>query len=575
VLGASLALVAALAVAQDPAGPKVEEQVVGPAKQGSLYAVSPRGAHLATVTQKGSRFVVILDGVEGPKFDDVLQQEGGAKVLFSPDGTRSAYVGRSGQEFVLVVDGKELTRAGNPTDGYGSSPISQLAFTSNSKHVWFMQQVHKSNQSADNYTCVVFDGVAGIPGGSTPVFSADGDHFAYIASNPHDPAQQTMMLDGKSAGYSGTDPKFTGDSQHLLVRTQIPAPNGRGQALQVLLDGKPWLKAENAVLFVAPVGELVAAAVLRGSQWFLVVGGKKVEGSESVGISDVRFSPDGKHYAAQCTTAASTCSMLVDGKRHPEYASITNASFSPDSSRFAYQAMMGGKTFVVIDGEESDGYMAVQEFTFGGGKRTWYISCTDYSESTFVIDGVPTTSKTPQVLGLTFSADGSRYAHLLGVGNVLSPVVDGTVGADQNVMMLRSTIESMPRQFVLSPDGKHIAFFGAAAGNMEAAARGLVVDGKRVQAGQTIFNPTFTPDSRHLAWMTAEGPTTRTTVCMDGASCARLDALMLIPTSTRNWEMGDDGVLTVLGQDGEKMKRLRITPSATVTVDTMLAAAAK
>ena len=121
-LGASLALAAALAVAQAAPGPKVEEQVVGPAKPGNLYVVSPRGAHLATVMQKGSRFVVVLDGVEGPKFDDVLSLEGGPKVVFSPDGTRNAYVGRSGQEFVVVVDGKELVRVGNPLNSNGSSP---------------------------------------------------------------------------------------------------------------------------------------------------------------------------------------------------------------------------------------------------------------------------------------------------------------------------------------------------------------------------------------------------------------------------------------------------------------------
>ena len=52
---------------------KVEEQAVGPAwEQGTTYTLSPRGWHVATVSMKGSRWVVTVDGVEGPKVDAVI-----------------------------------------------------------------------------------------------------------------------------------------------------------------------------------------------------------------------------------------------------------------------------------------------------------------------------------------------------------------------------------------------------------------------------------------------------------------------------------------------------------------------
>jgi dipeptidyl aminopeptidase/acylaminoacyl peptidase len=420
---ATLQLCGSVAFAQDASAAKVEEQVVGPAKQGITYQISPRGAHLALVTQKGSRFVVMVDGVEGPKFDDVLSTENGGKVLFSPDGTRFAYTGRSGQEYAVIVDGKELMRMGMSADQSGSSPVTQLAFTSNSKHVWFQQHVHKSNQFGDDYSCIVFDGVPGFPGGSTPIFSPDGDHFAYVATNPRDTNQQTMILDGKPAGYSGTEPLFTGDSKHLLVRTHVPLAPGRGQALQVLLDGKPCLKADDATLFVAPAGDLVAAAISRstesGPRSFLVVAGKKIEGSESLLISQVAFSPDGKRYAAQCQTAASTQFVIVDGKKGQEYPSVLNLAFSEDSSHCVYRGMMGGKTFLVIDGEESDGYSLIQEFTFGcRGKRIGYIASTENSNADriVVVDGAAAKQKVNQVSGLSFSSDGSRCAFLVGGG---------------------------------------------------------------------------------------------------------------------------------------------------------------
>src|SRR5690348_8273466 len=112
---------------------KVEEQIVGPALdlQGSdrlsTYTISPSGVHLATVTHKGSRWVVILDGVAGPKFDEIIPALGyidprpyqnmdinlvprSQPVTFSKDGKRFAYVARQGQDWELVADNKELVR---------------------------------------------------------------------------------------------------------------------------------------------------------------------------------------------------------------------------------------------------------------------------------------------------------------------------------------------------------------------------------------------------------------------------------------------------------------------------------
>src|SRR4051812_15657811 len=66
------ALVLSLLSATAEADPKVEEQVVGPANNEATYFVSQHGQHLATVTRKGSRCIVVVDGVEGPPFDDIL-----------------------------------------------------------------------------------------------------------------------------------------------------------------------------------------------------------------------------------------------------------------------------------------------------------------------------------------------------------------------------------------------------------------------------------------------------------------------------------------------------------------------
>src|SRR6266699_289633 len=59
-----------------PAGTKVEETVLAPLQDRAKSQVSPRGVHVATVETDGSRSVVWYDGVEGPKFDEILPQTG-------------------------------------------------------------------------------------------------------------------------------------------------------------------------------------------------------------------------------------------------------------------------------------------------------------------------------------------------------------------------------------------------------------------------------------------------------------------------------------------------------------------
>ena len=108
------------------APPKVESQDVASTDADVIYVVSDRGVHLAAKTRKGSRFVVTIDGVAGPKFDDLLtetlicvdprphrfvgsvasrhagDQRTARPVIFSKDGNHHAYVCRMGEEWVVI-----------------------------------------------------------------------------------------------------------------------------------------------------------------------------------------------------------------------------------------------------------------------------------------------------------------------------------------------------------------------------------------------------------------------------------------------------------------------------------------
>jgi hypothetical protein len=561
--------------AQDAAAPKVEEQIVGPAKQGNAYVLSPKGEHLATVTQKGSRMVVLLDGVEGPKFDEITNLDlVNQPVLFSPDGARSAYVGRSGDDYVVMVDGKESMKAGNARETQGTNPVWSLTFTSDGKHLWFLQKVPRKGGGTTQ--AVVWDGVQEIPGGATPIVSSDCEHHAYVAVNPNDSNQQTVVLDGKPAGYTGQDPRFSGDGKHLFVRTYVKMEKGNGQALEVLVDGKPFLKAQEATIFPAPVGEGVVSAVRRsganGQECFLVIAGKKIDGSEAAAIDRVTFSPDGKRYAAECRSAAGATFVVVDGKRGQQYQSVANVAFSPDSSRCAYQATLNGKTFVVVDDDESDGYLTAQAVIFGaGGKRTAYMGQTEPNAKVLVIDGKPAPVKAVNFTEVQFSDDGARCAWLMPSNNAQHLVLDGKENADMNVRLFQCIPNGPQASIVMSRDGKHVAAFATGTGTDPK--QGLWLDGVLVQTTQNLTQPTFTPDGKHLFWLTVDPRGGQQQVFVDGVACAQFPTGGFLIPSGRTWEMGEDGVLTVIGQDGEKMRRLRITPPSSASVETLVASA--
>ena len=67
-----------------------------------LALFSPDGKHVAYAAKKGAKAVVVLDGREGPEFDQI----GVSYVLFSPDGAHTGYTAQSGGKWMAVVDGK-------------------------------------------------------------------------------------------------------------------------------------------------------------------------------------------------------------------------------------------------------------------------------------------------------------------------------------------------------------------------------------------------------------------------------------------------------------------------------------
>jgi len=563
-----------------PAGTKIEETVLAPLQDGAKFEVSPHGLHVATIENDGSRAVVYYDGVEGPKFDQILTQASTDGVAFSPDGNRYAYCARAGNQYVVMVDGKELARSSESQGGTIVGGNCQLGFTSNNKHVYYFSGVTLTNPSTWGFTRFVFDGKSEPPNSSgwdtrELAFSPDGDHYAYVWNDPKKQKPWMLIVDGKPAAYQGGAPQWTNDSKHLY--TQAPVPRGGGTDL--LFDGKPLMRAFSFRVYIPPVGNMVVVAVTGGANFhpssFLVVNGKKVPGSDTVErgmIDDVVFSPDGKHYAAICGDTSSHHYVITDGKRGQEYVSVSKLAFTPDSSTAVYESSVNGKNFIVVGEQEFGGSIGSVEppVIAPAGNRVAAFMAINRNPGV-LIDGKVKSLNGRGGKDLGFSPDGAHYAYvLIDAGMGLRLALDGVAQPASNFGGLGNASDA---HYVFSPDSKHVAHLGLSPTPPDN--RGLFLDGKYIALGQSIVagHLTFTPDSKHLYWFQQMPGVNDFRVLIDGRAVAELGSASskgVNDLSAASWfDVLPDGTLLVLAQDDNSLKRISITPSDSTRVATL------
>ncbi len=583
-----------------PHGTKVEETIMAPLAPGAKFFMSPHGVHIATWENSGSRAVIYYDGVPGPKFDEILGGDSTSPtmVAFSPDGKRYAYCGHLGNEFVVMVDGKELIRSSESFMGSFNGRSCALGFTSKSQHVFFSSAVAKSMSTGENFARFYWDGkLAAVPtesgvlasgetGGVHLSLSPDGNHYAYIATDPADQQKWALIVDGKVAPYRGGEPQWSADSQHLytILHTSVP---GHGQVAEAMLDGKPFMRADEIKLHLAPEGNMVIAEVYAASNTpqpmkFMVVNGKKVPGTELVNqrganFDQVTFSPDGKHFAARFTNADGRQYVFVDGKRVQDYQSVDHIAFTADSSKVTYTAFTNGKPYAIMGDQESDACLATLTgpvidphgglmIPAAGGRAATLCGLTGGGPTIFLDGKTLRLPNGAQGAGdLRFSPDGQHYAYNAGFhGGAQRLVLDGAVQMNSN-----TGTPSLPRyHYVFSPDSQHIAVDSAPPTDTGQFASGIFIDGKYtpVVANSGMKQLEFTADSKHIIW--AQGVPSRDAlrIFVDGKAVAEADTAVSPNSKEAWWDMAPDGSLSVLVQDEHNLKRITITPSPETSV---------
>jgi hypothetical protein len=570
-----------------PPGTKIEAALLSPPLPGAGFMVSPLGIHMATLTRSGSRQVVLYDNVEGPKFDRLPGGIPANIFAFSPDGLRYAYCGQQGNEAVVIADGKEVFRSSETNlqggiDG-GTCGVGAMRFSSNGKHLFFTST---SRYNSTLVTRFVFDGQADPPGAPGNLvdysFSPDGDHYAYIWTDPAAGSRATaqnqrLIIDGKPAPYLAGTLQWTADGKHLYSTARSSG------SVDLLYDGKPIVRATEVRQFLPPTGDMTVQIIDKPSPptRFLAVNGKPVPGSEIVfgqgigGISNVTISADGKHYAAQYTNASHQTFVLWDGKKGLTYRNLLAFrgreepngryfDFTPDGRVIYVADDAGAAQYLVIGDKESDQLIANTEVVVS---KTGHVIANSSGNATraagIYLDGkflqLP---RANEVAYLGFSPDGNHYAFLLQTpdGN-RTLYLDGV--AQPNTVLIPNATNTA---YAFSPDSKHLAYFYRTANDA-----GVCVDGKCVPdstgSNGNFFNLTFSSDSNHLFWIANSPRGFR--LFVDGKAVLESGAPSNLAFPPETWQTDGASGLILLAHDNEGYKRIRVTPSPQSSLATL------
>jgi len=540
---------AAGAAAQAPLNAKVDEALMGPRTQ--RVHLSEDGEHIAIVAPKGSREIVLIDGVEGPVFDEIplnfswtTYRESGGSIVFSPTGGHSAYVGRRAGDFIAVIDGKEAMTLSTPATLQGvtySDPTGwKFWYSQDGSHLayaglagpasWVMvfdgvkspgyrafdfrqtalrgKRLVYVAQTADQQWHAVADGKVG-PGFamiSSLQLTPDGAHYAYVANRSGVGAQMaSVVVDGVES------------PRYLSVSDLEQAADGRVAFLAATKAGDPGAHGGGAgALFVG--GQELSGSCGAGQSPLCLSFGNIIRSGQGSPQRHVAWSPDGKRFAyIQPNTPNPGATVMVNGKAMGlSYQVVNELRWSPDGSRLVYVGTSPTGNFLVVDGQELGEYGALTEFQFSpDGKRYAFMG---YGSKGFalVVDGKEQPKASDLSKGaMQFSPDSKHFVYGAQSSVIAyQPVVDGVAKPYnlQNFFTRNNPPLTFP-VFLYSPDGNHLAFTAI---TLDGTSRGsVIVDGTAYQGPTASFTyPAWSPDSKHFAAVVTTGK--GWTVMIDG-----------------------------------------------------------
>ncbi len=545
--------------------------------QGRYYA-SPDGQHVAIDKPSGSRRVISVDGVDGQQFDSLGRPMDTANkhkplatqgIIFSPDGTHYAYpIQRAGKDLV-VVDKKTYDFG----TGFG------FVFSPDSQRFAYIG-THKSTQSPRK--SVVVDGVILQDLDDVKIdalnFSSDSKHIGYIAFNK---GEWRVVVDGtpgppfqeiQNFQFDATGNRFAYLGRKTIEKNEtIWIPVVDGTALDFPTHGT---NLSSGFFTFSPDGNHWAYIHQeKNAQQRVVADG--VPGEFYGLIDNVRFSPDGNRlgYIANLSVGvdlfqAPRVITVIDGKQlGMEYQKLQDLQFSPDSRHISVQATHNGASHMVIDGEESAGYLDIHDFTFSATGRHAFVGRPAKARRQLVIDGKPEKEIEEIAKGsLMFSPDGSRLFY--GAHTGMREAVTYFGGKEEALMLeVQQSPTQWKRAAAFSPDGQHIAFMGKGAGQPT-----LFVDWMPGAEGLQYAYPVFSNDGRHIAVPAkrSKNPTLKWSMYLDGKPVYDFEDVLSVPSPVSplagvpitSWQFLDNGHLQFVVIKDNLFQRVVIDPQS-------------
>lgn len=289
-----------------------------------IRGLTVRSGRVAYAGERAGRRHAVLDGVIGPGHDDVEHLAWGlggralGYIATSPGGVRVVVSGQPGPVFQRVHP---------PSFSRAEADYAYAGFRNGR---WAV--VHNGNELTGHEPILL------------PDVAARGHWFVFAAKHP--------------------------DGMAVLVNDRVVATHPKVHALVVSPDETSWagivsdeagyratwgdrryppLEFIHSLTFSPTSRRLAYIGTVKESS-HLVVDGEVLQ----PGVRRAReplFSPDGSRAAFLAGEPQNgPSSVVVDGRRGPEYDAIHHLRFSPDSRHLAYVGLQGRKTFLVIHG---------------------------------------------------------------------------------------------------------------------------------------------------------------------------------------------------------------------------------